>query len=655
MHPEYRPDIDGLRAIAVLFVVIFHAFPDWLAGGFIGVDIFFVISGFLISTIIASNLHNNSFSFVDFYSRRIRRIFPALILVLLASVSFGWFVLLASEYKQLGKHIVGGASFASNFLLWRESGYFDNDAATKPLLHLWSLGIEEQFYILWPLLLWAVWKKFNLLMVIVAVATISFALNLGQTGADAIAAFYSPQTRCWELLTGAILAQWSLQTKKPATDRAGLRQALSLLGAVFIIVGVAVINKDRYFPGGWALLPTLGTVLMIAAGAQAWLNRVLLSQRILVWFGLISYPLYLWHWPLLSFARIMESAVPTAEIRIIAVLSSIILAWLTHKWIETPVRVGKHNNRKTIVLLFLMAMVGGLGYSVFRFDGFVFRYPQAEAISARFEWPENMKANDDCINKFAKKHAQYCMVDDVNKPSEILLIGDSTANHFYPGLNRATKGKNLLHLGRGACLPLLGVSTRVSGKEMKCQEVMTDVLTRAAETSSVQTVVLAMMGSGYIKKDIRLQRGVFELHALDDPEQRDTRLIFETAMRKTLELLLRANKSVVFIISVPRLDFEPDQCVERRPLYLAHKPLKSPCAMPREVFDQESRVYRELVFRVLQDYPEVKVFDAAAELCDDKYCRAMQDGELLYRDNTHLSLQGSEYMASKLAAAIEAD
>ena len=152
-HPKYRPDIDGLRAIAVLSVVCFHAFPDLLKGGFIGVDIFFVISGFLISTIIFENLDKGTFSFSEFYSRRIKRIFPALLLVLIACYSFGWFALLADEHKQLGKHIAAGAGFVSNFVFWNESGYFDNAAETKPLLHLWTLGIEEQFYIIWPLLL----------------------------------------------------------------------------------------------------------------------------------------------------------------------------------------------------------------------------------------------------------------------------------------------------------------------------------------------------------------------------------------------------------------------------------------------------------------------------------------------------------------------
>jgi peptidoglycan/LPS O-acetylase OafA/YrhL len=210
-HPKYRADIDGLRAIAVLSVVCFHAFPNGIKVGFIGVDIFFVISGYLISIIIFENLERNSFSFAEFYSRRIKRIFPALLLVLIASYTFGWFALLADDYKQLGKHIASGASFVSNLVLWSESGYFDNAAEKKPLLHLWSLGIEEQFYIIWPLLLWVAWKRrFNLLLITVVVASISFTLNIWSVNSDSVATFYSPQTRFWELLIGSCLAYLTL-------------------------------------------------------------------------------------------------------------------------------------------------------------------------------------------------------------------------------------------------------------------------------------------------------------------------------------------------------------------------------------------------------------------------------------------------------------
>ncbi len=379
-HPKYRPDIAGLRGVAVLAVVAFHAFPSWIIGGFIGVDVFFVISGYLISTIIFESLDKGTFSFFEFYSRRIKRIFPALILVLGACFAFGWFVLLGDELNQLGKHIAAGSGFISNLVLWSEAGYFDSAAETKPLLHLWSLGIEEQFYIVWPLLLWFVWKrKFNVLTITIVVAVASFILNLKGIKQDMVATFYSLQSRFWELLSGSLLA-WATLYKKDAfanikskidfwlpqiifsnkqdNDGKTLANGFSFVGLFLLVYGFLRINKELSFPGKWALVPVLGAVLIITAGAKAWVNRTLLSNKIVVWVGLISFPLYLWHWPLLSFARIVEGEVPIRNIRISSVFLSVFLAWLTARFIEKPIRL---SNKKTVSKL---AMLCGIVFVI---------------------------------------------------------------------------------------------------------------------------------------------------------------------------------------------------------------------------------------------------------------------------------------------------
>ena len=389
-HPKYRPDIDGIRAIAVLAVVAFHAFPSWVNGGFIGVDVFFVISGYLISTIIFENLDRGTFSASEFYARRIKRIFPALILVLVACLIFGWFALLADEVQQLGKHIAAGAGFISNIVFWNEAGYFDNAADTKPLLHLWSLGIEEQFYIVWPFLLWISWKrKFNLLTITILVTVISFFLNIKGIRQDAVATFYSPQTRFWELLSGSLLAWLTLYKKnefviiknkiegflasiacreKQSADGKILSNALSFVGLSLLVYGFWRISKESSFPGKWALVPVLGTLLLLMGGSKAWINRTILSNKIAVWFGLISFPLYLWHWPLLSFVRIVESEVPSLNIRIVAVVLSILLAWLTYKLIERPIRFGKHGSLTVATLSGLAIAIGVTGFVVNKTD-----------------------------------------------------------------------------------------------------------------------------------------------------------------------------------------------------------------------------------------------------------------------------------------------
>ena len=303
-HPKYRPDIDGLRAIAVLSVLGFHAYG--VTGGFSGVDIFFVISGFLISTIIFENLQNETFQFNEFYQRRIRRIFPSLLLVLIICLILGWIILFADEYQELGKHTLGGAGFVSNLILWGESGYFDVAAEKKPLLHLWSLGIEEQFYILWPFIAYLLWKfRQHFLKAIAILIAMSFCINVLLIQFNSVATFYLPLTRFWELLVGSAVADVMLNRRQYVPFIEKHANGLSMLGLVLLIVSIAFLKKSMAFPGWWALMPVLGSALLIMAGPNSWVARKILSNHILVWFGLISFPLYLWHWPLLTFVRIL--------------------------------------------------------------------------------------------------------------------------------------------------------------------------------------------------------------------------------------------------------------------------------------------------------------------------------------------------------------
>ena len=287
-HIAYRPDIDGLRAIAVLAVVGFHYFPGRLPGGFIGVDVFFVISGYLITSILLRSLQDGTFSIAGFYGRRVRRIFPALAVILAVSFVLGWALLMPLEFKQLGKQIVAGAFFVPNFLFWSEAGYFDNPLE-KPLLHLWSLGIEEQFYIVWPVLLWFVWsRRWPLLSTIAAITFVSFATNILLTTNDPVAGFYSPISRAWELGLGALLACWRTSIKGKSYP--GSNRGLSMVGLLMIGGTTLLLDETATFPGWWAAVPVLGACLVIIAGPGSFLNRRLLSFPALVWIGLISYP-----------------------------------------------------------------------------------------------------------------------------------------------------------------------------------------------------------------------------------------------------------------------------------------------------------------------------------------------------------------------------
>jgi peptidoglycan/LPS O-acetylase OafA/YrhL len=481
VNTKYRADIDGLRAVAVLSVVVFHAFPFKFPGGYLGVDIFFVISGYLISTVLYENLAEGSFRFLDFYARRVKRIFPTLLLVLSICFASGWFYLLSDEFQQLGKHIAAGAGFISNLILWQESGYFDNAAATKPLLHLWSLGIEEQYYIFWPMILFFIWRqKLNPLAVMACMTLVSFGLNIWQISGNPISTFYSPQTRFWELLIGSLLAYLTVFKKELLQKyKLGNDSFQSLVGFLLLIVGLLFVNEKREFPGWWALLPTAGAALLISAGPSAVVNRYLLTNRLMVWIGLISFPLYLWHWPLLSFARIHAVGPPSAGIRIFLILLSIALAFLTWKFIEKPIRFGRGGLRKPLSLLVAMVVIGCIGYATFLAKGFGGYGPRGihkSEFSAYFEnsipqWNYFSKINyeetyrNDCnfydIRKYRDGRASLVPVSQI-APScyekhaghkVVFIWGDSHAQQLYFGLkSNLTANWDVLMVASSNCV-----------------------------------------------------------------------------------------------------------------------------------------------------------------------------------------------------------
>jgi peptidoglycan/LPS O-acetylase OafA/YrhL len=440
-HPSYRPDIDGLRAVAILLVVIFHTFPFKLTGGFIGVDIFFVISGFLISTIIFQNLDTNSFSFTEFYYRRIKRIFPALLTVLFFCIAVGWYILLFDEYKQLGKHIVTGIAYVANFAFWLESGYFDNNSDTKPLLHLWSLSIEEQFYIIWPFLAWWCWrKKFNLFWIIISLLLISLLLNAAIVDDQPIQAFYAPYSRFWELSIGTFLAFINLY-HPVKIHQPILKHTLSLLGPGLILIGLFFISRESHFPGWWAILPTVGAAVIIFTGPSGLVNRFVLANPVMIGIGLISYPLYLWHWPLLVFTRIADPGgfAPFRRIAIIAI--AVILSWLTYQFLEKPIRRQMRGNNVVYSLLSISVMVISVGAALFtgilqpRNNDQVFQEVYSAIYDTESAFPQGLVST-----KF--ENYQFYASKDAAKENITFLFGDSHIQQYTPRLAYLTENKN---------------------------------------------------------------------------------------------------------------------------------------------------------------------------------------------------------------------
>jgi len=653
--PNYRPYIDGLRAFAVLSVVGFHAFPRWIGGGFIGVDIFFVISGFLISTILFEGLENHSFSLSDFYVRRIRRIFPALLLVLVSCFAFGWFTLMPDEYLLLGKHLAGGAGFVSNFIFWNEAGYFDKVAETKPLLHLWSLGIEEQFYIVWPLLLWATYKyRFNLLTITVVIAIASFVLNMHEVKTDAIAAFYSPLTRFWELLCGSILAWLTLHPtttfsalgiklnsylnrliyRDASKDRGHtLSNVQSILGFLLICYGLYRITRDSHFPGSWALIPVAGAVLILSAGSNAWLNRTVLSSKLLVWLGLISYPLYLWHWALLSFARILEGDVPSRNMRLMLVAASVVLAWLTYQLIEKPFRFGKHGKAKTITLLMLMIIVGYVGYNTFQSGGLAFRTEmtrQAYKLSTAI----NTKPNEECLNfhegvEFFENHK--CEVSATSpEKRKVILYGDSHAWGLSPRLMEyfTSQGDQFKEYLTAYCVPY-----DLDNKNERCRKINHYIFDKIAKQKPDLLIIFAYYSFRASESEYQGKES-YDQHIKN---------IAQNFLRGGVKKVLIVGPMPVWNADLPKI-LQREFLMKRLPF-----PERTTIGLKQESLDFDSKM-KNYTYPNGVEYVSLNEF-----LCDEKGCLVSTgpnvSDHLMVWDYGHLTVHGANFIFNNLLKA----
>jgi len=495
MSEKYRADVDGLRAFAVSSVVLFHAFPNHFTGGFIGVDIFFVISGFLISRIMIFQSKLDCFSVLDFYFRRSKRILPALMFVLVGTAVIGWFVLLLDEFRQLGKHILAALGFVSNLVLWREVGYFDNRAELKPLLHLWSLGVEEQFYLFYPLFFILIWKKQKLFVYFnLSVFVLSFLLSILWSENRPTAAFFLPLTRFWELMLGSALAYFTSVRPDLLNLLRGrvYSDLFSACGVSLLIAGLILIDKNRQFPGFWAVLPTLGTALIILGGESSLLNSKVLSTKWFVYLGLISYPLYLWHWPVFVFGRLVGISASDAGSAML-IFFSIVLAVCTYHAIEIPIRRSPKGARFMISLLVsLMFFVAMIGLAMIVMVGPLHSSASIDRLvtaAGEWEYPGRLR-----VLHF-KGHSLYQQGDAQLR--SILFIGDSNAEQYYPRaelkLQENPLSFNIVFATKGGCPPIPFVIER---SRTDCAQFVKNAL-EYAERAEVEVVVIAAQWLGY--------------------------------------------------------------------------------------------------------------------------------------------------------------
>lgn len=621
-HPNYRPDIDGLRAVAVLSVVIFHAFPTALSGGFIGVDIFFVISGYLITTILISN--KNEFSFIDFYARRIKRIFPALLLVLISVFIVGWALLLKSEFLQLNSHVTAGSLFFSNFQLLSEVDYFDAKSETKPLLHLWSLAIEEQFYIFWPVILWAGFKsRVSSLIIISLLAIWSFNINIGLTFTDKMEAFYLPQSRVWELLSGGALAWISIFLKKQSAEGFHINRIVTLLcanimsfaGAALLCYSLTTLSAESAFPGYLASLPVAGAMLLIAAGPNALINRILLANKISIWVGLISFPLYLWHWPILSFISILTDNGASYYLKFTAVLASLLLAWLTFKFIELPIR-----RKRGITYHIPLLAIGMLAIAAFSFF--------ASARLYNHYWENSSKIRLETTAAFSPKrkechlppHAGFEKIaaceyfDNTNK--QVAVFGNSHATElaYALALQLKPKGVGVKHYTMSGCM----TPKIVDGKyeNSVCNDWQMYSVNKIANDPDINYVIVSY----------RVETFLFEPG-------------YKEGFKLLIDKLSNSGKKIILVMQAPKIDHYINYYVRYS---LAGMDVKSVKLADWKALNKDQYSFIKALPK------DITVVDPADAFCDTKNCYAIRNNTSLYFDDNHMSVAGASMVAEKI-------
>lgn len=648
---QYRPDIDGLRAIAILAVVFFHAFPERVRGGYIGVDIFFVISGYLITGIILRGLQQGDFSLRSFYGHRVKRIFPALITMMLMVCGFSWFFLLPEEFSQLGWHMLSSVGFVQNIALWKESGYFDTSSDLKPLMHLWSLAVEEQFYLFFPLACMTAWRHdIGLWKVLLMTLLASFSLNVVFVQSHPEATFFLPHSRVWELLAGSILTYGQMACRGelntlPSSqsiahqvlskignfcDKPAIRNLLATSGLLLLLTGIFALNKNKAFPGWWAIAPVAGAVMLIAAGPAAWINRNLLASRLMVFIGLISYPLYLWHWPLLSLAHIVGTSAPTTSMSVTLVCAGFLLAWVTYRVVERPIRFGMAGLPKEFALVSSMLALAGIGGWVHANNGVTTRFPDADKLLTQhidFKWYDYVRTGRCHIQDGdTMRHDPSCY--EPGHPS-IALWGDSHASSLYPGLHKLQTDQAIAitQLTTNACPPIFGAERANSRARQNC--------------SQVNEIALNNLASH--KPDVLLIHSVYQSpHQFTWPTQ--SVLVSMTATLKEVRSML-PNTQIVLLGPMPRWRESPQKTsfLHWRELLYKGTPIHGPGPIR-----QQAELLSELdagLSRIAQDQG-VHYISPLGVLCNQEGCISRvgdKPEQFIAIDYGHLSKAGSEF------------
>lgn len=609
---EYRKEVDGLRALAVLPVILFHAGFDSFSGGFIGVDIFFVISGYLITSILLRNIDNKNFSIIEFYERRARRILPALFFVMLVCLPLSWKYLFPADMQSFSQSLIAVGLFFSNFLFWHQSGYFDTASDLKPLLHTWSLSVEEQFYIILPILILLTWKvnRKSISYVIVFLFLLSFGYSQWASVNAPASAFFLLPSRAWELLAGSLVAIY-LYKKGSKTFSLFTSQIGGCVGLILIFLSILLFNKETNFPGANALLPVAGaSMVIIFANSENIIGKVL-GNKIFVFIGLLSYSAYLWHQPIFAFARHAAREEPEKWVFVLLIGLVMVLAFGTWRFIERPFRLPSSLGRLKIfslsfIFIAFFVVLGSLGHS---HKGFESRFERVLEGDVGYK-----KYVDELAVTGEPCHGlEFSCRKSMEGEPDVVIVGDSHAEHLFIGLANSLRSQNVaVYYGNG--VPYLDDKNFIK-------------IFDALNNGRRQKVLITFYYFGRLKG----KNENFYLKLAD-----------------VISFLQKNNKEVILLADVPKFKYEAEQCI-----YESFEEGRiATCDLSKEDINKQYNDYDRLLKKLSSDF-DIQLIDAKEPFYNGEFYRFVKDGFILYRDKHHLNIPGSHFVADYISELIK--
>ena len=652
---KYRPEIDGLRALAVLPVIFFHAGFEWFSGGFVGVDVFFVISGYLITTIIISEMIENKFSVARFYDRRARRILPALLLVLLSCLPFSLILLTPNDLIDFSQSLIAVSSFSSNIFFWLESGYFDTAAELKPLLHTWSLAVEEQFYILFPIFLGLAWRLG--ISKVLAVLAMIFLISLGVAHWGAFnkpsPTFFLLPTRGWELIMGVFIAFY-LKFKNHLASHL-LNQILSLLGFGMILYSIVRFDEHTPFPSLYALVPTVGTLLLIYTAVPKTFVYKLLSLAPLVKIGLISFSAYLWHQPLIAFSRHWATDDGSNTLLLFLCAASIILAWLSWKYVEKPFRDKNRITNNTFYTVVVGSTLFILLFAVVNIQQHGFPNRFSSEINALEQSKKPNLIIRKCHHRMGEAEPKNCILGDKNKTPVYALLGDSHANSIAEALSDAAieKGFSFLYFAKDGCMPSYEIEGS-SGAHKNCPKFNLNVINQLQQRN-IQNVIIFNRFNWYFEKEgfkneyhFQEDKNVFHYTTNTNIDSDNQSLQKISNIKSYVLDILSSGIRIYYVLPIPETGWN----VSKRKIKSIRS--KSNLLPPFQKKYYENSTLNK--FNTFSSEFKDKLFsivDTQKIFCDKEFCYSENDDFLLYSDDDHPSHQASKLIVDEILKIIE--